>query len=79
MGVTVQVVALVPTQVPPVQVNDVAAGVQLAKSVELPPALIEAGAAVKEQDGGCNGGVTVTVTVAEAVLPLPTTLAPLNV
>ena len=51
-GVTVQVVALVPAQLPPVQTKDVAAGVQLAESVEVPPALIEAGDALREQDGG---------------------------
>ena len=44
--------ALVPTQVPPVQVNDAAAGVQLAESVAVPPTMIEAGEALRVQDGG---------------------------
>ena len=74
---TVQVVALVPTQVPPVQVNEVAAGVQLAESLAVPPAVITAGDALRVQDGGCDTGVTVTV--AEEVLPVPMTLAPVNV
>ena len=72
-----QVVTLVPAQLPPVQTKDVAAGVQLAESVDVPPAVIEAGEALRVQDGGCDAGVTVTV--AEAVLPVPTPLLPENV
>ena len=44
--------ALVPGQVPPVQVNEVAAGVQLAVSAEAPPASTEVGAALSVQAGG---------------------------
>ena len=52
VGVTVQVVALVPAQMPPVQVNDVAAGVQVAESVAALPAEINAGDALRLQEGG---------------------------
>lgn len=42
----------VPGHVPPVQVNDVAAGVQLAVRVAVPPAMTEVGDAVRVQAGG---------------------------
>ena len=76
-GVTVQVAAVVPAQVPPVHANVIAPGLQLAESVELLPTTIDAGLAVKVQVGGCVAGVTVTV--ADAVLPAPIPLVPLNV
>ena len=57
---TVQLATIVPAQVPPVQVKEVAAGLQLAVSVAVPPAVIEAGDAVSVQVGGeGRGGVTV--------------------
>ena len=42
---------MVPTQVPPVQVNDVAAGVQLAVSVAVPPTKTELGEALRVHKG----------------------------
>ena len=47
-----QVVVLVPGQVPPVQVNDVAVGVQLAVRVAVPPARTAVGDALRVQVGG---------------------------
>jgi hypothetical protein len=57
-------------------VNDVANGVQLAVSCELPPATIDGGDAVKVHTGA-EGAITVTV--ALAVLPVPPAFTPATV
>ena len=63
-GVTVQFAPVVPAQVPPVQTNDVAVGLQLVVRPELLPRTIVAGVAVSVQVGA--GGVTVNT---DAVTP----------
>ena len=60
-----QLAPVVPAQVPPVQVNDVAAGVQLAVRVELLPVVMAAGFAVRVQVGSVGAGAkTVNAAVA---------------
>ena len=76
VGVTVQVAPVVPAQVPPVQMRLVAAGVQVAVSVELPPAVIEAGLALRVHTGVATLIVNVAVTLWAALmltvqLPVP--------
>ena len=51
-GVTVQVELVVPVQLPPLHSNDVAAGLQLAVSVDDAPAEIMAGFALSVHCGG---------------------------
>ena len=51
-----QLVPVVPAHVPPVQTNDVAAGLQLAVSVELLPIVMAAGFAVRVQVGSVAAG-----------------------
>ena len=73
-----QVGPFVPGQEPPVQVKDVADGLQFAESMELPPGgiLMESGVAVNVQIGGVT--VVPTVTVVDAILD-PPGLMPVNV
>ena len=52
VGVTVQLEAVMPEQAPPLHSNDVAAGVQLAVSVDDAPEETMAGVAVNVQSGG---------------------------
>ena len=61
---TRQVAPIVPAQVPPVQLNAVAAGVQLAVKVEVRPAVMAAGDTIRLQTGAEAVGTTVTVTLA---------------
>ena len=64
VGVTVQVAAVVPPQVPPVHMYDVAVGLQLDVSVEEPPEVIDAGVAVRVQTGmGVIAAEVVPVTI----------------
>jgi hypothetical protein len=62
VGLTVHAAPLVPAQVPPVQTYDVAAGLQLAASVELAPAVMEAGLALTVQDGTTGGSGNIAPT-----------------
>jgi len=50
-GESVQVATVTPAQPPPLQAKDVAAGEQLAVSVEEPPAAIDAGLALRVHTG----------------------------
>lgn len=75
-GVTTQVAAVVPAQVPPVQVKEVAGVLQLEVRVEVLPGLIAAGDALRMQK---SGGGDVTVMVALAILPAPMAFVPLTV
>ena len=75
VGVTVQVVDVVPAQEPPVQTNEVAVGLQVAVKTDVPPATIDAGTAANVQ---LDTGV-VTVTVAVAATPVPLALTPAKV
>lgn len=68
---------MVPTQVPPVQLYELAMGVQLAVSVEVPPAATDVGDAVRLQTGVVEAD-PVTVTVAMDVFPVPYAFAPVN-
>lgn len=73
VGVTEQVAPVVPAHVPPVQTNEVAAGLQLGVSTEVPPEVIDAGDALRLQLGAV-GAVTLTVTYA--AVDGPVTLVP---
>lgn len=53
-----QVAAVFPAQVPPVQIYEVATGEQLAVSVDALPEVIDGGAATTVQTGGATGAVT---------------------
>ena len=75
-GVTMQDAAVVPAQVPPVQLKKITGVVQLDVRVEVPPMAMEAGVAVRVQKSA-GGGVTVTAAVA--ILPAPPALLPLTV
>ncbi len=74
-GVTEQVAAVVPAQLPPVQAYELGELVQLALRVELAPVVIDAGEAVTVHTG--MGGSTVTVALAE--VPVPPALTPATV
>lgn len=50
-GVAVHVAAVVPAQLPPVQLNEVALGLQLAVSLDVRPGAIRPGTAVRAQLG----------------------------
>ena len=65
MGDTMQVAPVVPAQVPPFQVYEVAAGVQSAVRVAEPPAVIVPGEAVRVHTGACGGGAAATVMLCE--------------
>ena len=64
---------MVPAHVPPVQTNDVAAGVQIGVRTDVPPEVIDAGEAFKLQLGAVGA---VTVIVAYAAVDAPVTFAP---
>ncbi len=51
VGVTEQVAAVVPAQLPPVQTYELAAGLQLVVRVALPPTTIDAGLALTLHSG----------------------------
>jgi hypothetical protein len=72
--VTEHVAAVVPLQVPPVQMYELTDGLQFAVRVELPPKATELGEAVTVQTGR-----VVTVTVAVARAPVPSPFAPATV
>ena len=76
-GVTVQLAPLVLAQVPPVQVNDVAEGLQLDVRVELLPRTMVAGFAVRVQVGSVAAGAkTVNAAVALGAVAVVTTMLP---
>lgn len=67
-----------PAQVAPVQLYDVAAGLQVAVSIDDPLAEIEGGLAVNMQAGG-KTACPLTDTIALVVLPAPPALLPVTV
>lgn len=76
VGVTVQVAVVLVAHVPPVQTNEVAAGVQVEVRVDVPPVTIVAGDALNVQLG--TGVVTVTVAPTLAA-PVPPAFTPATV
>ena len=75
-GATTHVAAVVPAQVPPVQLKKDAGVLQLDVRVEVPPGLMDVGNALRTQK---SVGGAVTVRVALAILTAPAALLPLTV
>jgi len=76
MGDTVQVANVVPAQLPPVQVNEVAAGLQVAVSVAVPRLGTAAGAALRRQVGElANTPVPLKITLCGLPVALLVTFA----